>query len=203
MNCSSRPVKRCKSVAGRLNLDTSEAGQLAAEYRVVSIEELTPASVTHGLRTLGQIDNVGEQNGREDALAADRRLCAREKFGDLVSKLIGSRRRDTAGDRSPVPPEVERWECFSPIGGRLRRSQLGLACDGSERRNTHVWQDTGDVDHAVHAHQRDSGGRARGGALSPRKPFPKYSRRALRVARVASRTVRAMCAAENFCLLFV
>jgi len=75
MNCSSRPVEpRQKSVAGRLDLDTPEAGQLAAEYCVVRIEKLTPASVTHGLRTFGRIDNVGEENRREDALAADLRL---------------------------------------------------------------------------------------------------------------------------------
>src|SRR5512139_3049224 len=89
MNSSSRPVKRCqKSVAGRLDLNASEAGQLPAEYCVVSVEKLTPAPVTHRLRTLGRIDNVGEKNGREDAVTAGRRLHACEKFGDLVGKLI-------------------------------------------------------------------------------------------------------------------
>src|SRR6478752_2148088 len=175
MNCSSWPVECCqKSVTGRFDLDTSEAGQLPTDYCVVSIEKLTPAPVTHCLRTLGRIDNVGEENRRENAVTAGRRLHACEKFGDLVDKLIGV----VTEIRQVVDP---RYLQKSSVGNAFR--QLAAAFDvynrvlramDYERRDVHVWQDSGDLNHAIHAHQRNSGGRAGSGALSSRKPCSKY-----------------------------
>lgn len=89
MDGASRPVEGGKkSIAERLDLGAPEARQLAAEYRMMGVEQLAPTLVADGLRALGRIDNVGEENRRQGALAANRGLHTGEKFGDLVGDLF-------------------------------------------------------------------------------------------------------------------
>ena len=125
MNCSSRPIESCqKSVAGRLDLGSSEPRQLAAKYHVVGVEKLSPTSVTHSFRMLGRADDIGNQDCGQDALVSERRLCASEEFNDLVCDLIGvitkewkmidSRQFQKPGVRNAIgqlPPafDVDHW----------------------------------------------------------------------------------------------
>ena len=90
MNCPPRPVEgRQKSVAGRLDLFSPEARQLAPKYCIVCVEKFAPTSVAHAFCVLGRADDIGQEDCREDALVANRRLYARKKFDDLVCELIG------------------------------------------------------------------------------------------------------------------
>src|SRR3974390_2256448 len=106
---SSRPLQCSKkSIAKRLDLNSSEAGQFAAKYQIMCIEELAPTSVSDCFRTFGGIDNITQKNRRQDALATGCRLCAREKFGDLIEYLIN------------VVAEI--WQVIDPL--QLQKSRV-------------------------------------------------------------------------------
>ena len=66
-----RPVERGEeSVAGRVELPALEPRELAADDRVMPLEELAPGRVAESRRQLGRADDVREEDRREYALRA-------------------------------------------------------------------------------------------------------------------------------------
>jgi len=70
--CENRPRRPVEggeeAVAGRVELAALEAGELAADDSVMPLQQLPPLRVTESCRPLGRADDVGEEDGREDAL---------------------------------------------------------------------------------------------------------------------------------------
>src|SRR2546425_7154610 len=57
-----------EAVPGRVHLAAAEAYKLAAHELVVALEELAPGAVSQLGRPLARADDVGEEDGREDAV---------------------------------------------------------------------------------------------------------------------------------------
>ena len=68
-NRTRRPVEeREEAVAGGVDLLAAEAIELGSDRRIVPSEELRPRCVTELRRPLGRADEIGEEDGREDAV---------------------------------------------------------------------------------------------------------------------------------------
>jgi hypothetical protein len=64
-----RPIERREEpVAGRVELAAAEAAELAADGRVMPLEQRTPARVAQQGCDPGRADDVGEEDRCEDAL---------------------------------------------------------------------------------------------------------------------------------------
>src|SRR5436305_9932698 len=75
------PVEaRDEAVPRLLDLPTSEALQLRADERVVPLQQRAPSSVAQLGRVFRRVDDVGEQDGREDPVGGPAGACAGEKF---------------------------------------------------------------------------------------------------------------------------
>ncbi len=75
-NGASRPLERGEEAVTRGgDLAPAVASELLAHDRVVGLEEVAPGLVAEGRRPLGRLDDVGEEDRREDSVA--RGLVAR------------------------------------------------------------------------------------------------------------------------------
>jgi hypothetical protein len=75
-----------EAVAGRVHLTATEAYELTADELVVTLEELAPGTVSQLGGVLARSDDVGEEDGREDAVSVG--FCPAAGLPDLVQKAL-------------------------------------------------------------------------------------------------------------------
>ena len=63
---------REEAVAGGVALLAAEADQLSADKSVVTLEQIAPSTISELCRALGRADDVGEENGRQNAARGPR-----------------------------------------------------------------------------------------------------------------------------------
>src|SRR6266542_3488648 len=85
-NGARRPVEaRKEPVAGRIDLPPAKASELGADDVMVLLQQDAPAAVAERSRPGGRVDDVREENRRQDAVRLD---LPRFAFGDLVEKAL-------------------------------------------------------------------------------------------------------------------
>src|SRR4029078_1843624 len=73
-----------EAITGGVDLDAAVAVQLAPHRGVVLLDELAPPSVAKLGGARGAVDDIGEQNGREESVGLRPRSDSREKLLDRV-----------------------------------------------------------------------------------------------------------------------
>jgi hypothetical protein len=89
-NTSGWSVKRGKNtVAGRFDLMTAKACEIAPDRGVMIVEQIVPATVSQRGGFLGRADDVSEEHCREHPVYLDRRPRTGQKLFYRVGNLIG------------------------------------------------------------------------------------------------------------------
>lgn len=93
-----RPVEsREEAVPRLLHFPTAERLDLRAHQRVMPREQIAPGPVSELGRAAGRVDDVGEQDRREDAIGLAGLACPRQELLNLVGDRL-----DVAGHRQVV-----------------------------------------------------------------------------------------------------
>ena len=90
--------RREEAVTGGVDLAAAVALELAADDRVVAVEQVAPGAVAERDCAVGRPDDVGEDDGREHAVGLGSWTDAGEELLDLVGQPIDV----AAGDRMLV-----------------------------------------------------------------------------------------------------
>src|SRR5919197_291292 len=94
-DCPRRSVECCEEAVPRgVDLLPPETVELDTNGLVVRLEQLAPAPVAELHRALRRADDVGEEDGREDAVGLGRRPRPGQELLDLVHDLVGVDPRD-------------------------------------------------------------------------------------------------------------
>ena len=164
-----RPVERGQEpVPGGVELLAREASELAANRRVVLVEEGSPARVPEILHPLGRADEIGEEDGGQHAVGSAHGTRPGEELLDLVEDLVGvdghevvvaceldvARARDLLGDVAPL------LDLHVEISGAVQH----------ERRAADAREQLTDVRLRVHQDQVARAGRAQPRAAAPLEP---------------------------------
>ena len=100
-DCAGRPVERGQeAVAGGVQLSPPKPVELAADERVVLLEQLPPATVAEIGSELGRADDVREEHGGEDTVERRMGPDTGQELLDLVEECDPGRRA-RACDRCP------------------------------------------------------------------------------------------------------
>ena len=84
-DCAGRPVERGEeAVAGRAHLAAAEAAELAADRRVVLLQQVAPAAVAELGGVLGRVDDVGEEDGGQHTVGRRMGPYAGQELLDLI-----------------------------------------------------------------------------------------------------------------------
>src|ERR1700721_1447646 len=131
-----------ESVACRVHLAPAESTQLVAYGLIVLVQSRTPSLVPEGSGSFRGPDDVGEQDGRQNAVNLEDGTLASDELRNLVDERVHRRgeadvptgQLDEAGAVDVVSEEaavLDRNErvlaCMEHKGGRLDERQ-GLAC---------------------------------------------------------------------------
>ena len=148
-----------ETISRSVDLAAAVPGELAANDLMVALEHLEPSPVAEFGSTIRGVDDVGEEDGREEAIG--RRLLPSSRVPDLVQKpaclghdAIGVR---TAQREVPDPRELDEpssRDLACEVAGRLKRHQAILYAVEDERGDANQGKDVTDVDVLVHPQQR-------------------------------------------------
>jgi hypothetical protein len=78
-----------EAIANCFDLSPSVLMECSADYSVVLVKEISPASGAEPGRLLSGRDDVGEQDGRQDHFSLCRLVAAGEEIFDLVDEAVG------------------------------------------------------------------------------------------------------------------
>ena len=102
---------REEPIAEGLDLPPAKARDLLAQQAVVLIEQLAPAAVAELSGPLGRADDVGEQDGREDAVGLGTGARAGEEVLDLVGEGVDVAGPQESGRRRAARRTSRRGCC--------------------------------------------------------------------------------------------
>src|SRR2546423_14438429 len=148
-----------EAVAGRLDLAASEACELAADGRVVTVEQITPAAVAEFARSFRGADDVREEYGREHTICRVTTAHTGNELLDLVQRDAG-----VVGCPPVVVGAVDLHEARSRQLSREvtpRVDAVVVAEVHDETRDTNRRKDRTDVALDRHSQQRPRRCRAR------------------------------------------
>lgn len=153
-----------EAVAGPLHLAAAVEAELAADDRVMALEQLAPVAIAELRGAGGRADDVGERHGREHAVVLARRPGPGEELLDLVDDRVGvAEHRQVVGAlelhqprvRDPLGHVPGSLDGCDPLGGAVQ----------DQGRDVHHSQDVADVDLGERLQHPARHRRARAGAL--------------------------------------
>src|SRR5215211_3599369 len=143
-----------ESVAGAANLPAAVAGKLGADGGVVGVQQGAPAAVTELGRARGGLDDVREEDGREDTLG--RRVDT--TLGEEALHPVGHCRvAVNAGIRRGQLEDLGVWDALGEVEAALPVAVLVHDQRGDGDGREHL------ADVGLHQHPQEPGGRARAG----------------------------------------
>jgi hypothetical protein len=158
------------AVASCFDLMAAKAHEVAPDRGVMIVEEIAPAAVAEHGGFFGRADDVCKEYRGEHPVDRDRRPCPGQKLLDRIGDLVG-----VVADEGNV---VGSWKfeiaCSGNVLGEITSTLhvdshvLGPVDDEGGHADSR--EDTADIDLAVHAHERGSGGRARAKPFEPPPP---------------------------------
>jgi hypothetical protein len=132
-DCSSRAVERSdKAVAGRVHLPPEESTQLFPHCVIVSVKDSSPSLVSEGSGGLRGPDDVGEKDGRQDAVDLDDGAFSCDELGNFVDDRV--RRRCETDVSSGQFDQARSFDLVSQEAAVLERNENVFTSVQHERR---------------------------------------------------------------------
>jgi hypothetical protein len=154
-----RPVEGGQeTIAQGLYSLSAEPRKLAVHRLVMRFEKVAPRSVALRFGALGRIDDVLEHHGREHAVDHGSRSRASKKLFQFSGDRI-------AGGGVEKEEMIGPWK-LKQSGSGNSRGQFAAAFHAhqrvlrpmdNQRWDSYRMQNSGEVDFAIHSHQRDGG----------------------------------------------
>ena len=176
--------RRQNAVAGAFDQIAAMFVDKLLRHLIVALEQSTPLLIAHRGGAARGIDNVREQDRRQNALKIERRTLAIP--GDKLLN-VAHQRLDIAGPGGVVSAGI-----FDVFGVRDLRRERAPCCNRNQRVglpvehkgwNAHGRQDRGDVDHHVQRHKGFNGAGARGESFKLRDLLHRFAVRRLAGSR--------------------
>jgi len=140
-----------KSVSKQSNFAAPVTREFTSHRRVMSVQQILPALVTHLLGPRGRVDNICEQNGRKDAVAFHHGDGSGEEFLDAVTNLLMDEEKVIlSGQFDQSSP----WNVLGKKASAIHIDECVSDAVNYQRWHMDRGQDVGDVDLKGHLYHR-------------------------------------------------